>query len=410
MGWYNFGIIGGGTRGGIEFSEAKCYQWALTYDPGHSDAWYGLGVMGGGTVGDTEYNKKECYEQALTCNPENKDAWCSLGVIGGGTVDGTKYSKEECSTKAGEFSELAHNVATSSQHQPASNDGEGGAHAEPAIIMTPPTSVLAPKAKKNRGKRRKKGAAPGKRQCADVDAFSTMASYGPARGAGQKRKRTGHRREEGKHEAEKKTDGWVDLPRPMYRELEGRRSLVDGNVRTCGQDALTNAAKALGVPVTKASVYAATLPAEGDTEVGVLVQHAQKALGIQMLDTKVPATLGASLFQMKGGAEHSLLQCTSGVFFVELVVSMKGKPDDRHAVMLNAGYAHPTAPHICGAIFDNCRDVPVKLLGPEDRCVHIPCHGGPPIYAARAVFDSLFQHEDVVQVKVDGAWLMRRSV
>ena len=85
---------------------------------------------------------------------------------------------------------------------------------------------------------------------------------------------------------------------------------------------------------------------------------------------------------------------------------MKGKPDDRHAVMFNAAYVHPDAPHVRGAIFDNCRDVPVKLLGPEDRYVHTTDHGGPPTYAARAVFDSLFQHEDVVQVRVDGAWLM----
>ena len=111
----------------------------------------------------------------------------------------------------------------------------------------------------HRGTQRKKRPASGKGQCADVDAFSTMASCGPARGAGRKRKRTGHRREQGKQDAEEKEGGWVDLPRLAYRELEGRRSLVDGNARTCGQDALINAAKALGVVATKASVYDATL-------------------------------------------------------------------------------------------------------------------------------------------------------
>jgi hypothetical protein len=173
---------------------------------------------------------------------------------------------------------------------------------------------------------------------------------------------------------------------------------------SCGQDALVNGAKALDVEVTKTAVYAATLPAEGDTEVGVLVEHARDVLGIAMLDTRVPSTLGASLFNVKGGPAHALVQHTEGVFFVELEVSQEGKPDDYHAVVYNAGYTHPTFEHIRGAIVDNEKDTPVKLLEPSDRAMVVDVESGRAVPAARKVFASLFPFAS--SVRVVGAWLM----
>ena len=36
---------------------------------------------------------------------------------------------------------------------------------------------------------------------------------------------------------EEEEDGWADEARGVFREREGRRSLVDGNARSCGRDA-----------------------------------------------------------------------------------------------------------------------------------------------------------------------------
>jgi hypothetical protein len=191
-------------------------------------------------------------------------------------------------------------------------------------------------------------------------------------------------------------NGYVDVPRDEYRHTEGRTMLVDGNVRSCGQDALVHGAKILGVPATKKHVYAATLPDEGDTAVGVLVDYARKQLGIVMRNLKDPACADVALFQSKGGPAYILLQQLEGVFFVELRVSQLGREDDRHVVLYDAGHRAP--PHMCGAILDNDRDTPVKLLDPADRDTP---------KSARHVFDSLFPFAS--SVRVVGAWRMTRS-
>ena len=252
---------------------------------------------------------------------------------------------------------------------------------------------------------------------AEADAAS-QAACGPARDGAPKRKRSGAGRSKGGNKARKKKGGFVDVPRGDHRGLEGRTALVDGNPRSCGQDALVHGAKALGVPVTKKQVHADTLPAEGDTEVGVLIDYARDALGIEMRDTRVPATLGGSLFQSKGGAEHALLQLTDGVYFVELAVSQEGKPDDRHAVLYNAsyvvrpenckefhdwGYTPERVRGVCGVLLDNDKDTPVKYIEPSDRQAVV--EDGKTVYPARRVFDSLFPFAS--DVRVVGVWLMR---
>ena len=204
--------------------------------------------------------------------------------------------------------------------------------------------------------------------------------------------------------ARKKKRGFVNVPRKAFRCLEGRTAIVNGNQRSCGQDALVNGAKALGVDVTKTAVYAATLPAEGDTKVGVLVDHARDVLGIAMLNARVPSTLGANLFNVKGGPEHALVQHTAGVFFVELQVSQEAQLDDYHALVYNAGYTHPTLGHIRGAIVDNDKDTPVKLLEPSDRAMAVDAETGRAVPEARKAFASLFPFAS--SVRVVGAWLM----
>ena len=198
-------------------------------------------------------------------------------------------------------------------------------------------------------------------------------------------------------------DGYVNGSAADWRRDNGRTSLSVGNQHSCGQDALINCAKRLGVPVTKKGVYEATLPPEGDTAVGVVVDYARDALNIEMLDTRNPKTLGNSLFRESGGPAHALLQKTAGVYYVELVVSQTGKPDDRHAVCYDADYEKPGDDTCRGAIIDNDanpnRD-PIRYINPSDRGFVI--EGGAEVPAARKVFDSLFPGAS--RVRVDGAW------
>ena len=58
---------------------------------------------------------------------------------------------------------------------------------------------------------------------------------------------------------EEEEDGWADEARGLFREHEGRRALVDGNVRSCGQDSLVGVATMLGVRTSKVEVVNAWL-------------------------------------------------------------------------------------------------------------------------------------------------------
>ena len=199
------------------------------------------------------------------------------------------------------------------------------------------------------------------------------------------------RNRDGLMKAMQQMRGYVNVPRQEFRRLQGtKRALVNGNLRSCAQDALINAAKALGVSVTKKQVYDATLPTEGDTKMGLIVDYAVNELGIQM-------DKNTQLNQIKGGPEYALLQHTEGVFVVELCISQSGMDDDYHNVVYDADYQHVMYPGIRGAIIDNEKDTPVKFIEPSDRAE---------VQQARDVFHSLFPFAS--NVRVVGAWLMRR--
>ena len=199
------------------------------------------------------------------------------------------------------------------------------------------------------------------------------------------------RNRDGQRKARSNKRGFVNVPRQEFRRLQGNKcALVNGNLRSCAQDALVNAAKALGVRVTKKQVYDATLPTEGDTEMGLIIDYAVNELGIQM-DKKT------QLCQIKGGPAYALLQKTQGVFVVELCISQSGMDDDYHNVVYDADYQHVMYPGIRGAIIDNEKDTPVKFIEPSDRAE---------VQQARDVFHSLFPFAS--NVRVVGAWLMRR--
>jgi hypothetical protein len=123
-------------------------------------------------------------------------------------------------------------------------------------------------------------------------------------------------------EQEEAEDGWADEARAIFREHEGRRSLVDGNARTCGQDALVAVATGLGVQTSKDAVRAATLPVEGDTPVGTIRAFAAGSLGIVMRSLKDHTIIGFSPWEQPGGAEHQLLLIEHGLFWVELIITM----------------------------------------------------------------------------------------
>ena len=72
-------------------------------------------------------------------------------------------------------------------------------------------------------------------------------------------------RQQRSEKALRRVVGYVDIARAAHRATHGRAAIVDGNVRSCGQDAVVNGAKVLGMmSVTKQQVHDATLPGEGE--------------------------------------------------------------------------------------------------------------------------------------------------
>ena len=157
-------------------------------------------------------------------------------------------------------------------------------------------------------------------------------------------------------------NGYVDESKQSWRTREGGRSAVDGNQRSCSQDALVNGAKRLGVPVTKKAACAAALPPTGDTKVSVIFDYARHVLGIEMLNCRKLGVLDDEIFMSRGGPEHAILQIIDGkVFFVLLNVD-----DDKHVVVYDSGYDCYSG-ETRGAIIDNSKDSSVKHIDPMDR-------------------------------------------
>jgi len=73
LAWYNFVTMGGGTVQGLQNSAkaSNCVMEALELDPSDALAWYNLGNRcGGGTVGGLSYSEKDCYMKALELDPK----------------------------------------------------------------------------------------------------------------------------------------------------------------------------------------------------------------------------------------------------------------------------------------------------------------------------------------------------
>ena len=203
---------------------------------------------------------------------------------------------------------------------------------------------------------------------------------------------------------EEEEDGWADEARGIFRVHEGRRALVDGNARTCGQDGLVVVATGLGVKTSKDAVRAATLPKEGDTPLGTIRRYAAGTLGISMHSLKDHSVLGYSLWEQPGGAEHQLLLLEEGMYYTELVITMpKQEPVarakvDRHVVVYDASFRRSEGEQcFYGAIKDNYGAA--KLLDASDRA----WLGKPAPPPARAMWRSLFPA--AAKVEVDNAWI-----
>jgi len=214
--------------------------------------------------------------------------------------------------------------------------------------------------------------------------------------------------------------GFIDVPRQLHRRLEDDRAvLVDGNERTCMQDALFHGLKALNFTITRKELYKATLPATGDTKINTISNYSKEEWGVNFVNARDASFSKKPFFQLKFGAEHNLLQFSEGVYFVMLTVSQYGKPDDKHAVIYDAnfkvklggddanyapfyaaGYTHDTLNHIHGVIIDNESNTAVKYLEPSDRELR---EG---VSAARAAFNSLFPFAS--KVSLTDAWAMHK--
>eukprot|EP01043_Picozoa_sp_COSAG02_P017300 COSAG02_NODE_782_length_17259_cov_36.492599_2_plen_1418_part_00 len=148
---------------------------------------------------------------------------------------------------------------------------------------------------------------------------------------------------------QKVRSGYIDVPGVEK---------VCGSLRSCMQDtALTGAAR-IGVTVDKKTLYAECPPRKTkDTSRGEI----ESAPCLSNIDFE-----WLNLNHSAGGPTAALLQKTDeGVFFV--MSSVEGIEVTSHAFVYDSGYTDPKYPHAKGAIIDNRKNAPVRLLEPSDR-------------------------------------------
>ena len=112
-----------------------------------------------------------------------------------------------------------------------------------------------------------------------------------------------------------KQDGFVEIPQVEHRRIHGRRAISQGNERTCPQDAALAVGRDLNMGFTKEDVYGATLPAEGNTEIGAIVDFVQDhgATMESIMDelAHMPGGLAYAVLQLNQVGPHSpLCPCT----------------------------------------------------------------------------------------------------
>ena len=101
--WFNLGVVGGGSVGGVDYNKNMCYAKSLELNPMYAYVWISLGLEGGGSVAGVHYDKKTCYEKALELDPKHGYAWGWLAREGGGSVRGVDYNEKECRKKEEEL-------------------------------------------------------------------------------------------------------------------------------------------------------------------------------------------------------------------------------------------------------------------------------------------------------------------
>jgi len=215
--------------------------------------------------------------------------------------------------------------------------------------------------------------------------------------------------EEAAQVQEEEEEGYADEARGTFRQHKDGGTLTDGNARSCGQDAIVTIGKDLGIrAATKVAVYEATLPAKGDTKVGVLKAYAEGTLGMTMRALKDHTVLGYSIFEQPGGPAHNLLLLIAGLYFVELLLTMPKKAGetkaktDKHAMVYDAHFRRTEGERaFYGVLKDNHGDL--KKLEERDRA----WAGKPEPPPARAVFASIFP--GAARVDLINVWLCERA-
>ena len=102
-------------------------------------------------------------------------------------------------------------------------------------------------------------------------------------------------------------DGWADEARGIFREREGRRALVDGNARSCGQDGLVAVATLLGLKASKDAVRARVVWEAGAAACACRVVLALP--GRRQGRGRQCVALRASVRARAGGDESVLVSC-----------------------------------------------------------------------------------------------------
>ena len=157
--------------------------------------------------------------------------------------------------------------------------------------------------------------------------------------------------------------GYIDVP---------GISKATGGLRSCMQDAALNGAARIGVAVDKKTLYR-ECPVRRTTDRSIEQIEAAPCMGGVAFEH-------VNLHQSEGGAAAALVRITDGGVYMVLA-SVEGATTTMHAFVYDSGHVDEARPQVRGAIIDNRKRAPVRLLEASDRAS---------VGASRAAIDTFF--------------------
>ena len=137
---------------------------------------------------------------------------------------------------------------------------------------------------------------------------------------------------------------------------------IEGETRSCAQDAVGNGLTRLGISVPIKVIYSECKPLKtSDTPLASVFEapSVEKVVTFEHVE---------GLHQMKGGPEFNVLQMVdSGVFFIAAEIPTYFYETNNHCLIYDSGYRDETRPECVGALIDNRKNGAVRLLDASDR-------------------------------------------